>query len=327
MMYESLLHAIGTTPLVRFNIPSAGRIYAKLEHLNPGGSVKDRSALYMIEEAEQKGILKPGGTLVDASSGNHGIAVAMIGAIKGYKVIIVTSEKFSKEKLDTIKAYGAEIVVCSATKYIEDPESYHSVAFKIAQSTPNCFMPNQYYNTSNRAAHAALLGPEIWKQTEGNITHFFAAAGTCGTISGVGRFLKSQNPNIQVVALDSDKSFRATKGNPQPYKIEGMGIDFDSPVVDYSVIDEIMEIDDASGLGMLKVLARQHGLLVGPSTGAVAAGVARYAPRLKDGDLAVFVCGDSGRAYLTKEYYTSADADLTQKDRVVPTQKPAEIII
>lgn len=323
MVYESLLHAIGNTPLVRFNIPSAGRIYAKLEYLNPGGSVKDRSALFMIEEAERNGILKPGGTLVDASSGNHGIAIAMIGAVKGYKVIIVTSEKFSKEKLDTIRAYGAQIVVCPATKYIEDPESYHSVAHRIARTTPNCFMPNQYYNISNRHAHASLLGPEIWRQTEGKITHFFAAAGTCGTVSGVGTYLKQQNPDIKVIALDSDKSFRATKGNPQPYKIEGMGIDFDTPVVDYNVIDEILEIDDASGLGMLKTLALEHGILVGPSSGAVAAGVSRYASRLKEGDLAVFICGDSGRAYLTKGYYTQPQEP--QAEPVIVSQKQPTI--
>lgn len=303
MIYENLLGVIGNTPLVRVNFPSEGRIYAKLEYLNPGGSVKDRSALYMIEQAEKEGILKPGGTLVDASSGNHGIAIAMIGAIKGYKVIIVTSEKFSKEKLDTIRAYGAEVIICPATKFIEDPNSYHSTAFRIAQETPNAFMPNQYYNTNNRDAHESLLGPEIWRQTEGKITHFFAAAGTCGTISGVGRFLKKQNPSIKVIALDSDKSFRATKGNPQPYKIEGMGIDFDSPVVDYNVIDEIIEVNDDAAIGMLSTLALEKGLLLGPSSGAVAAGVASYAHNLKDGDLAVFICGDSGRAYLTKGFY------------------------
>lgn len=303
MVIRQLLQTIGTTPLVQINFPCAGILSAKLEYLNPGGSIKDRSALFMIEEAERRGILKPGGTIIDASSGNHGVAVAMIGAIKGYKVIITVSEKSSQEKVQTIKAYGAQVIVCPSTSFLEDPQSYHSVAVELQKNTPNSFMPNQYFNTDNSQGHYYSLGAELWQQTEGKITHFFAAAGTSGTVSGAGRYLKEKNPAIKVFAFDSINSWRMTKGNPKPYKVEGMGIDFASPVLDESVIDAILPVKDEDALPMLKHLAQKHGLLVGPSSGAVAAGVAAYAPQLKEGDLAVMIFGDSGRAYLTKNFY------------------------
>lgn len=303
MLHNNLLEAIGNTPLVKVGFPSLGSFFAKLEYLNPGGSVKDRSALHMIEQAERDGILLPGGTIIDASSGNQGIATAMIGAIKGYKVIISVSEKISKEKLDTIKAYGADVVMCPATDFIDDPRSYHSQAKKLHQEMPGSFMPDQYYNPKNRDAHYKSLGPEIWKQTDGKVTHFFAGAGTTGTISGVGRYLKEQNPDIKIFALDSVNSFRATNGNPKPYKVEGMGMDFDTPVFDSSVIDDIITVADDDALDMLKKLVRTYGLLAGPSSGAVAYGAEQYAPHLKDGDLAVMIFGDSGRAYLTKNFY------------------------
>lgn len=302
-MHKSLLHAIGNTPLVKIDLQSPAATYAKLEYLNPGGSVKDRSSLYMIEEAERNGILQPGGTIIDASSGNQGIATAMIGAAKGYKVIITFPEKNSKEKLETLKAYGAEVVICPGTSYLEDPNSYHSQAVRIHQATPNSFMPNQYFNLSNAMAHYKSLGPEIWKQTEGKITHFIAAAGTGGTISGAGKFLKEQNPNIKVIAVDSNNSYRSTKGNPQPYKLEGIGVDFNSPVLNYDVIDEFFLAPDDDSIAMLQYLARKQGVLVGPSSGAVTYAAQQYCKQLKPTDLAVFILGDSGRAYLTKNFY------------------------
>jgi cystathionine beta-synthase len=302
-MYTTLLNAIGNTPLITIDFDTPAIICAKPEYLNPGGSVKDRSARYMIEQAEKRGELRPGGTLVDASSGNQGITTAMIGAIKGYKVIITVSEKISEEKLRTIQAYGATTVMCPAVSLLEDPRSYHSQAVRIHKETPNSFMPNQYFNTENSDAHYHSLGPEIWKQTEGKITHFFAVAGTGGTVSGAGRYLKEKNPTIKVLAVDSNNSYRSTGGNPKPYKIEGMGVDFDSPVLDYSIIDEFLEVADEDALPMLKTLARKHGLLVGLSSGAVASAVQAYLPRLKEGDLAVMIFGDSGRAYLTKNFY------------------------
>lgn len=307
MMHQSLLQAIGNTPLVKLPLESKGTIYAKLEYLNPGGSVKDRSAFFMIEHAEKEGLLKPGGTLIDASSGNHGIAVAMIGAIKGYKVIITVSEKVSKEKLQTLQAYGAQVIVCPATDFIDDPLSYHSQAVALHNNTPHSFMPNQYYNTVNAVAHYSLLGPEIWKQTNGTITHFFAGAGTTGTVSGVGRYLKEQNPHVKIIALDSINSFRATNGNPKPYKLEGLGMDFVTPVFNQAVVDEIMTVSDEEAIAALKIMAHNHGLLIGPSSGATAWAAMQYASKLSEGDVAVVIFGDSGRAYLTKGFYDTQE--------------------
>jgi cystathionine beta-synthase len=303
MLYQNLLAAIGNTPLVGVQFNTPAHIFAKLEYLNPGGSIKDRSALFMIEEAERTGLLKPGGTIIEASSGNQGIATAMIGALKGYKVIITVFEKASQEKVQTLKAYGAEVITCAATEFVDDPLSYHSQAVALYKQTPNSFMLNQYYNISNAQAHYTLLGPEIWRQTNGKITHFFAAAGTGGTISGAGKYLKEQNPDIKVVAIDSAHSFRATHGNPKPYKLEGIGVDFTSPVLDYSVIDEFLCITDAEALGILKPMASKHGLLIGLSSGAVASAVSTYCQTMKSTDLGVMIFGDSGRAYLTKGFY------------------------
>lgn len=302
-MYNSVLQSIGNTPLVKVFHDIPTNIFAKLEYLNPGGSIKDRSALYMIEHAEKNNLLKPGMTIIDASSGNHGIAIAMIGAAKGYKVIICGSEKSSKEKINTIKAYGAQVLVFPPTNHLEDPHSYHSQAIKLHKETPNSFMPNQYFNIINREGHYHSLGPEIWKQTEGKITHFFAGAGTGGTISGAGMYLKEKNPNIKILAIDSNNSFRATKGNPKPYSLEGMGIDFDSPVLNKEIIDEYLEVSDEQGVAMLKYLARNQGLLLGPSSGAVAHAAYSYAQYMKRSDLGVIIFGDSGRAYLSKNWF------------------------
>lgn len=302
-MHDHLLSAIGNTPLVRLPFDTAGTLYAKLEYLNPGGSIKDRSALFMVEHAEKTGLLKPGGTIIEASSGNQGISLAMIGAAKGYKVVITTTSKFSQEKLQTIQAYGAEIVMCPQTTFIEDPNSYQSTAKRLQQETPNSFMPNQYFNPVNALAHYSWTGPEIWRQTDGKITHFFAAAGTGGTVYGTGKYLKEQNPNVKVIAIDSINSFHSTKGNPKPYKLEGVGIDFESDAVDYNLMDEIIPVTDEDSFAMLKKLARNHGFLVGLSSGAVARGVYQYLPQLKEGDVAVMIFGDSGRAYLTKNVY------------------------
>lgn len=298
---NNILESIGNTLLIDVNLSKNARVLAKLEYLNPGGSVKDRSALYMIKEAEKKGLLKPKGTIIEASSGNQGIALAMIGAAKGYKVIITASEKISKEKLDTMKAYGAKVILCASTKFIDDPKSYHSKAKQLNKKIKNSFMPNQYFNESNPKSHYKILGPEIWKQTNGNITHFFAAAGTTGTISGVGKFLKEKNPNIKVIAVDTATSFHETHGNPKPYKLEGIGIDFETPCLDEKVIDEFIGVTDKQAINMMKILARKHGLIVGPSSGAVAYAVNNY--KFKKGDTAVVIFADSGRAYLSKGYF------------------------
>lgn len=301
--YSSVLAAIGNTPLVALDFASQGTTYAKLEYLNPGGSLKDRSALFMIEQAERSGLLKPGGTIIDASSGNQGIATAMIGAIKGYKVVITVSEKISKEKMDAIRSYGAQILICPAIEKIEDPQHYHSQAVALHKNTPNSYMPNQYFSTLNAQAHYKSLGPEIWQQTNGTITHFIAGAGTCGTVSGAGRYLKEQNPSVKVIALDAETSYRATGGNPKPYKVEGIGIDWDTPMLDLNVIDEVLPVSDANAFAMLKTLAHKYGILAGPSTGAVAWAGSQYAKQLKPTDVVVMIFGDSGRAYLSKNWY------------------------
>lgn len=318
MLHKSLLSAIGNTPLVKIGFQSPANLFAKLEYLNPGGSVKDRSALYMIEEAERTGILKPGGTLIEASSGNQGIATAMIGAIKGYKVIITVFEKISQEKYQTIRAYGAQVIKCPGTEFVEDPLSYHSQAVALHKRTPNSFMLNQYNNPSNAAAHYALLGPEIWKQTEGKITHFFAASGTCGTVCGAGKYLKEQNPAVKVIAIDAATSFRATNGHPKPYKLEGIGVDFDSPLLNPALIDEFLLVTDDEALSCLKPMAAKHGFLIGLSSGGVAAAVEKYAKTMGPNDLGVMIFGDSGRAYLTKGFYDTAD------DAIIPAQKSVE---
>lgn len=304
-MHNHLLSAIGNTPLVRLPFDTPATLYTKLEYLNPGGSIKDRSALFMIEDAEKTGILKPGGTIIDASSGNYGISLAMIGAAKGYKVIITTSEKISQEKLQTMKAYGAEVIVCPVAAS-HDPASYMSLAKRLHQETPGSFYPNQYFNPLNAQSHYELTGAEIWHQTQGTITHFFAAAGTGGTIAGVGKYLKDQNPAIKVIALDSENSLYSTGGNPKPYKVEGMGIDFYSDIIDYNnniIIDEIIPVSDENAFVMLKTLAHDYGFLVGLTSGAVAWGAHHYMPRLQEGDVAVMIFGDSGRAYLTKNVF------------------------
>jgi cystathionine beta-synthase len=308
-MYKNTLQAIGNTPLVRITFDSQATIYAKLEYLNPSGSVKDRSAAFMIEQAERAGQLQPGGTIIDASSGNHGVSVAMIGAMKGYKVIITVSEKISTEKLQAIKAYGATVIMCPATDTIEDPKSYHSVARRLHEQTPGSCMPDQYFNVANAHAHYFSLGPEIWKQTQGTITHFFAGAGTGGTLSGAGKYLKEQNSQIKVIAIDSVNSFRATGGNPKPYYIEGVGIDFISPVMNYDIVDDIITVTDADSFAMLKILAHKKGILAGPSSGAVARGVQQYLDNIPADAVVVMIFGDSGRAYLTKNFYEK-DAEL-----------------
>lgn len=321
-MYDNPLEAIGNTPLVKLQQPNHhAALYAKLEYLNPGGSVKDRSAKYMIEHAEKTGLLKPGGVIVDASSGNHGIAVAMIGAMKGYKVIITVSEKSSSEKINAIKAYGATVIMCPPTEFIEDPRGYHSVAERICAETPGSFMPNQYFNLVNAEAHYNLLGKEIWEQTDGKVTHFIAAAGTGGTISGAGKYLKEKNPNITVLAVDSINSFRTTGGHPKPYAIEGMGVDFVSPVLNTAIINDFLTVTDEESTDMLKSLVRTQGLLVGPSSGAVAAAAYRYVKTLTSDALVVAIFGDSGRAYLTKPFYVDADTNTHQKTTSCCTEK------
>lgn len=300
MQNHTILDAIGNTPLVRIPLDSAATISAKLEYLNPGGSVKDRPALFMIEEAEQAGKLRPGGTIIEASSGNQGIALAMIGAAKGYRVIITVSEKVSREKRQALRAYGAEVTVCPAT---DGPGNYHERAEALHEEIKGSFMPNQYFNTANPEAHYRTLGPEIWRRTDGKVTHLFAAAGTGGTVSGAGRYLKERNPDVRIIAVDAATSFRSTKGRPKPYQLEGIGVDFATPCLDETAIDEFIPVTDDQAIDTVKLLARQYGILAGGSSGAAMYAVLQYLPKLGEKDNAVVILPDSGRAYLSKNYF------------------------
>ncbi len=302
-LFDNLVDAIGNTPLVRVPFDSPAKVYAKLEYLNPGGSIKDRAALHMINEAERRGLLKPGGTLIEASSGNQGIATAMIGAMKGYKVIITVSEKISEEKQKTLQAYGAQLVTCKPTMHLDAPDGYHAKAVEIHKNTPNSFMLNQYFNPTNADAHYTMLGPEIWQQTNGTVTHYCAAAGSGGTVSGAGKYLKEQNPDLRVIAVDVPNSYRSTNNNPAPYKLEGIGVDYDTPHLKNQIIDEFFLAGDDESIAMLKAMAREYGFLVGPSSGAVAYAGAQIAKNLTADDTLVMIFGDSGRAYLTKNFY------------------------
>jgi cystathionine beta-synthase len=292
--HPSILAAIGNTPLVKLDLASKASIYAKLEYLNPGGSIKDRSALYMIEHAEQNGLLKPGYTLVEGSSGNQGIAVAMIGAIKGYKVIITVPERTSKEKVATLKAYGAKVIVCKEHDYTVMAKNIHA-------ENPQSFMLNQYYNPLNIEAHYKSTGPEIWQQSEGKLTHIILALGSCGTGMGVSRYLKEQNPNIKVIGVDAATSVLSSQ-NPQPYQAEGIGVDSLDGLFNRQHVDEVIGVNDAQIFEMTRRLAHEHGLLVGISSGAVMQVAIAYADKLKEDDYLVVIFADSGRAYLNKVF-------------------------
>ncbi|MCB0332825.1 MAG: cysteine synthase family protein [Bdellovibrionales bacterium] len=305
----SVLSQVGNTPLVNlnflFDLPDGGpTLLGKLEYLNPGGSIKDRSALYMVEDAERRGLLTPGGTIIEASSGNQGIALAMIGALKGYKVIITVPKHTSEEKVATLRAYGAEVHVCRDTDTLEHPESYHSIARGLLEKHANAFMPNQYFNTLNPEAHYSTTAPELWKQIEGKITHFISGMGSCGTISGIAHFLKEQNPEIQVYGVDSANSLLSAE-EPKSYETEGIGVDVISDNLRRELIDEIFPVEDRDAFQTARHIAHR-GLLLGPSSGAVLHVAEKILPRLSSTDVAVCILADSGRAYLGKVFSNNA---------------------
>ena len=299
--YKNFLEIIGKTPLVKLDCAVKSTILAKLEYLNPGGSIKDRAALFMIEEAERQGKLLPGGTIIEASSGNQGIALAMIGAIKGYKVIITTPNRTSIEKISTLQAYGAKVFICPDTDDLNDPNGYHAQAKILHQETKNSYMPNQYYNVENPKAHYSSTGPEIWEQTQGRLTHCFIGMGSCGTISGAGKYLKEKNNKIKIIGIDAMTSKLSMPDAPRAYKTEGIGVDVISDTLDKSVIDEIVPISDDAAFAMTKNLAKK-GYLVGLSSGAVMHVALDYAKNLQESDVLVVIFADSGRAYLSKVF-------------------------
>lgn len=300
--FENALRAIGNTPLVRLNKVTDGAeclVLAKVEYMNPAGSVKDRPAVEMLDEAEASGQLKPGGTIVEPTSGNTGSGLAMAAAIRGYRCILVMPDKMSREKIDLIRAYGAEVVVTPTNVPNDSPESYYGVANRLAQEIPGAFQPNQFHNMANPMAHYKTTGPEIWKQTRGTITHFVAGLGTGGTISGSARFLKEQNPKIHVVGADPEGSIYS--GDiPKSYAVEGIGMSYLPETVDMKVIDEMVRVPDRESFLMARRITREEGMLVGGSSGTAAVAAIKLAKTLPKDAIVVVLFPDSGRGYMSK---------------------------
>jgi cystathionine beta-synthase len=302
---DSFLDAMGRTPLVRLRSVTRGvkpAVLAKLEMLNPGGSVKDRIALPMIEAAEREGLLRPGGTIVEPTSGNTGHGLAIAAAIRGYRCIFVMPDKMSQEKISLLRAYGAEVVVCPTAVPPESPESYYRVADRLAAEIPGAYQPNQYHNMENPRAHEATTGPEIWEQTGGRVTAFVCGVGTGGTISGVGRFLKDRNPDILIVGADPEGSLYSGD-DPRPYLVEGIGEDFIPTTFDPSVVDRYVRVSDRDSFATARAVTRQEGILVGGSSGTAVFAALQVARELDDPDATILVLlPDSGRQYLSKLY-------------------------
>jgi cystathionine beta-synthase len=306
-IYDSLLDAIGRTPLLRLNRIGTGldcELLAKLEMLNPGGSVKDRIGLRMIEAAEKEGKLRPGGTVVEPTSGNTGVGLAMAAALRGYRCIFTMPDKMSQEKILLLRAYGAEVVITPTAVPPESPESYYRVADRLTEEIPGAFQPNQYHNVENPNAHHATTGPEIWEQTQGRITHLVVSVGTGGTVTGAGRFLKEKNPDIEVIGVDPEGSI-FTSDEIHPYLVEGIGKESWPDTLDRDIIDRWVTVGDRDSFLMARRLTREEGLLAGGSCGTVLVGALDVAKSLGRDDVVVVILPDSGRNYLSKIYNES----------------------
>ncbi|MBL6681168.1 MAG: cysteine synthase family protein [Flavobacteriaceae bacterium] len=310
---ENILETIGNTPLIKLNKITSevdALVLAKVEFFNPGSSVKDRMALQMVEDAESDGRLQPGGTIVEGTSGNTGMGLALAAIIKGYKLICVTTDKQSKEKIDILRAVGAEVIICPTNVEPDDPRSYYSVAKKIGDETPNSWYVNQYDNLSNSKAHYLSTGPEIWDQTNGKITHFVVGVGTGGTISGVGKFLKEKNPNIKVWGIDTYgsvfKKYHETgvfdKNEIYPYITEGIGEDILPKNVNFDIIDHFEKVTDQNAATYTRRLAKEEGIFAGNSCGAAVRGVVQLKKYFKKDDIVVVLLHDSGSRYVGKFY-------------------------
>lgn len=310
---DNILGTMGNTPLVRLNRVARGvqaAVAAKVEYFNPGSSVKDRIGITIIEDAERQGLLKPGGTVVEATSGNTGVGLAIAAAIKGYKTVFVMPDKMSEEKIRVLRAYGARVVVTPTNVEPEDPRSYYSVARQIVAETPNSILANQYHNPINPQTHYDTTGPEIWRQTAGKVDVFVAGMGTGGTITGVGRYLKEMNPKVQIVGVDPigsilyDYFYSGKATEAHAYKVEGVGEDFVPSVYDFSVIDDVVKVNDKESFLMTRRLVREEGMFVGGSSGFAVAGALRYAADRDLGrdKLVVVLLPDSGSRYLSKVF-------------------------
>jgi cystathionine beta-synthase len=313
-VFDNILGAVGDTPLVRINHITRGvikgTVYAKVETFNPGNSIKDRMAIQMIEDAERAGKLKPGGTIIEGTSGNTGMGLAMAAVVKGYKCIFTTTDKQSKEKVDALRAFGAEVIVCPTNVEPEDPRSYYSVSSRLERDVPNSWKANQYDNLSNSKAHYEQTGPEIWEQTEGKITQLVCGVGTGGTISGTGRFLKEQNPKIKTWGIDTYgsvfKKYKETgifdKHEIYPYITEGIGEDFLPKNVDFDVIDHFEKVTDKDAAMMTRRISREEGIFAGNSAGSAMAGLLQLRDHFADDDLIVVIFHDHGTRYLGKMF-------------------------
>jgi cystathionine beta-synthase len=327
--YENILQAIGHTPLVRLQrigADIASPIYVKVEPMNPGGSVKDRVGLLMIEAAEKAGLLKPGGTIIEATAGNTGMGLALVAAVKGYRLIVVMPDKMSGDKISLLRAYGAEVVITATNVPPDSPESYNGVADRLAREIPGAFRPDQFNNPNNPLAHYLSTGPEIWADSAGRVQVFVASMGTGGTISGTARFLKERNPGITIVGADPEGSILSGDA-PHAYKVEGIGEDFIPKTFNRQIVDEMVRVSDKESFNTARRLAREEGILAGGSSGTALAAALKYAQRLTEPREIVVLLPDTGRNYISKIF---SDEWMQQngfwQDRVTRPVKIAEVL-
>ncbi|MFJ8586027.1 cystathionine beta-synthase [Streptomyces sp. NPDC093595] len=327
--HDSMISLVGNTPLVKLNSVTAGlqaTVLAKVEYFNPGGSVKDRIALRMIEAAEQSGALKPGGTIVEPTSGNTGVGLAIVAQQKGYKCIFVCPDKVSTDKINVLRAYGAEVVVCPTAVDPEHPDSYYNVSDRLVRETPGAWKPDQYSNPNNPRSHYETTGPELWEQTDGRITHFVAGVGTGGTISGTGRYLKEvSGGKVRVIGADPEGSVYSG-GSGRPYLVEGVGEDFWPSAYDRNVTDEIIAVSDKDSFQMTRRLAKEEGLLVGGSCGMAVVAALRAAEGLGQDDVVVVLLPDSGKGYLSKIFNDEWMADYGFLEDTGPSARVGDVL-